>query len=385
MSREYIKRYKEIVHCSASERTSRCAASMTLLHRATTEANPRPTSMQTDADYVDLQEHQRWGKDQYQSAQDGADTRLINGLGWFSIGLGLGELLAPGSIARLVGVRDEGRVRKVLRTYGVREIAAGIGILSQPRTAGWMWGRVAGDLMDLAVLGTALGSRDANRARVATAAAAVLGVTAVDIICGTQLSNPRVAENTRKAPEKIVRTILIDRSPDELYQFWRDLNNAPKFMGGVESVTQSDGRSHWRMRIPGGKTVEWDAEIVEDAPNYMLSWRAAGDAGAGHSGTVRFERRPGGLGTLVRVEMRHGDSGLIGSLLSRFSGPALELKIENDLRRFKQLVETGEVMRSDASIHDGMHPARPPAGFAEPAAAQWPVGYPATGSAQQEF
>jgi len=106
--------------------------------------------------------------------------RLARGLGWFSVGLGMAELLAPDVMAWLTGVRDEG----LLQTYGLREIACGIGILNSARPAGWMWARVAGDALDLGTLATA---PDGKSSRF-PAALAVLGVTALDVLCGTQLS-----------------------------------------------------------------------------------------------------------------------------------------------------------------------------------------------------
>jgi hypothetical protein len=109
---------------------------------------------------------------------------LARALGWFSIGLGLAEVLAPRHMAQLTGVPHPG----LIQAYGWREIAAGVGILSSKRPAGWLWTRVAGDALDLATLGAAMaeGNGDAGKARVA--AAAVAGVTALDVLCGMQLS-----------------------------------------------------------------------------------------------------------------------------------------------------------------------------------------------------
>src|SRR3954454_20867272 len=97
--------------------------------------------------------------------QEETAERLANGLGWFSIGLGAAELFAPGSVARLIGVDDDEGNRALLRFYGLREIAAGVGILTQPRPTGWLWGRVGGDLLDLATLGTAMASRGTEKNR----------------------------------------------------------------------------------------------------------------------------------------------------------------------------------------------------------------------------
>jgi len=114
--------------------------------------------------------------------------RLARGLGWFSIGLGLAELVAPRAMAELTGVRNPA----LLQTYGLREIATGIGILTSDRPAGWLWARVAGDAMDLATLAAA---EDGGRA--AGAALAVAGVTALDVMCATQLGAAAAMEGAR--------------------------------------------------------------------------------------------------------------------------------------------------------------------------------------------
>ena len=102
--------------------------------------------------------------------------RLTNFLGWFSIGLGVTELIAPGALGNLIGVRSRPKTRTVMRLYGLREIAAGIGILTQPRPAGWLWARVAGDGADLSSLAAALRSRRNDKGRVSFAMASVIGV-----------------------------------------------------------------------------------------------------------------------------------------------------------------------------------------------------------------
>jgi hypothetical protein len=103
--------------------------------------------------------------------------RLATFLGWFSVGLGLAELAAPRTVAQWIGVRDDDRNCGILRAMGLREIASGIGILTQPQSAGWVWSRVGGDVMDLSLLGAALTSDRSQRGRVTAATAAVAGVT----------------------------------------------------------------------------------------------------------------------------------------------------------------------------------------------------------------
>src|SRR5579884_4148261 len=160
--------------------------------------------------------------------QNGREESLATGLGWFSIGLGLSEVLAAGPLARMIGATDDGKTRKVLRTYGLREIAAGIGILSQPTSAGWLWGRVAGDMMDLASLGVAF--KDGNKTRLALATAAVAGVTALDVYCGKRLSESDSSESSSEVPTSVTRAITVNGSAEEMYRFWRDCSNMPKFM-----------------------------------------------------------------------------------------------------------------------------------------------------------
>ncbi len=119
------------------------------------------------------------------------DTRYVPGnslarfLGYFSLGLGMAEVLAPRAVARLSGVRQE----RLLQAYGVREIASGIGILNSSRPTTWLWARVLGDILDLAAVGAnfAEAERD-QRGRLIATAAALAGVTALDIVCATQLT-----------------------------------------------------------------------------------------------------------------------------------------------------------------------------------------------------
>jgi hypothetical protein len=108
---------------------------------------------------------------------------LTQGLGWFSIGLGVAELVAPGHLARFLGLEER---TDLIRAYGAREIVTGVGILSEDPTP-WMWGRVGGDLLDLGTLARGLGSDNPQRANVGLAVAAVAGVTALDLICARAL------------------------------------------------------------------------------------------------------------------------------------------------------------------------------------------------------
>lgn len=289
------------------------------------------------------------------ASQKGGVERIANALGWFSIGLGLAEVLVPDSVARISGIGEKQGRRAILRAAGLREIAAGVGILSQQKPAAWMWGRFAGDILDLATLGVAVGSNNVKMSRTATATAAVVGVTALDLYCAQKLSG--VAE-----PMRVVESIIINISPQEVYSFWRNLENLPKFISHLESVqVTGENRSHWRVKPQGGRRLEWDSEIMLDVPNSLIKWHAvAGDFP--HSGTVHFDRATGGRGALVRVEIEHTlPAGAIGQNIAKLIGAEPRRHIRSGLRQLKQILETGSIVKSEASIHPRMHAARPPA------------------------
>jgi uncharacterized membrane protein len=148
------------------------------------------------------------------------------------------------------------------------------------------------------------------------------------------------------------------------------VENLPRVMSHIESVQMIDERrSHWVAKAPVGSKVEWDAEIIDDRPNELIAWRSLEGSDVEHSGSVRFERAPGGRGTIVRVEMHYmPPAGPIGVLVAKVIGEAPEQQVQEDLRRFKQVMETGEIIRSDGSLMGTgvtqQRPAQPPAQLA---------------------
>lgn len=112
--------------------------------------------------------------------------KLANFLGWFSLGLGTAEIVAPRTLGRVTGV---GKHPWLTRIFGMREVASGIGILTQRRKAGWLWARVAGDALDVAAMGMATAGRDSKPMRIAAASVAVAPIIAMDIMCARDLSN----------------------------------------------------------------------------------------------------------------------------------------------------------------------------------------------------
>ena len=296
------------------------------------------------------------------------EQQLARGLGWFSIGLGLAEVIAPQRLARAIGVRES--AKKVLPWLGVRKLTSGIGILTQQQQAApWLWSRVAGDALDLSLLAKALsGERwPRERRRIMTAMAAVLGVTVLDLYCSVRASetshrngrngssngysrnggDSRNAEG--KSSEKVVKCVTINRPAEEIYNFWRQLENLPKFMNHLIAVTESgEGRSHWVAKGPAGSQVEWDAEIVEETPHQLIAWRSLPGAQVENSGRVTLEPATGMRGTVVRVDLQYRPpGGAVGATIAKLFGEAPEKQIPVDLRRIKQLLETGEIARTE--------------------------------------
>jgi uncharacterized membrane protein len=267
--------------------------------------------------------------------------QVAYGLGWFSMALGLGELLAPGAMSGVVGAK--GRHGALMRFLGLREIAAGTMILSGAKAAG-CWSRVAGDLMDLALLGVDIGIRGTDKTRAIGSTAAVVGVTVLDALTAWELTQSQAG-----AYDTFVeRAVTINKSPEECYGFWRDFENLPRFMPHLKSVrTIAENRTHWIARV-GGKEFSWDAEVTADQPGQCISWHSLEGADVDHAGSVRFESAPGGRGTIVRVQMHYSPpAGRAGAMVAKILGNDPEQEIYKSLRRFKQVLETGDVVTTE--------------------------------------
>lgn len=292
---------------------------------------------------------------------DGVERRAA-ALGWFSLGLGALQLLAPRAVARLIGMDPDGTTALAMRALGVRELTSGIGLLTQQRPASWAWARVGGDVMDLALLATVLTDRDTDRSKALAATAAVLGVTALDAKTAIDLHRRHPERGDWEGFEAKAQ-ITVNRSIEDVYGFFRDFTNLPRFMVHLESVrttSTNDRRSHWVAKGPLGSQVEWDAEIVEDRPRELIAWRSVDLADVPNRGSVRFMTPPGGMGTEVHVEIQYyPPGGRLGAGVAKLFGKDPAREVREDLRRFKQVMEIGEVTRSDSSWHTGMHPARP--------------------------
>ena len=285
-----------------------------------------------------------------QTESDGSS--LSRALGWFGIALGTAELVAPDLLARVIGIKPDRRSSWILRAFGVREIFAGLGILARPRRPMPVWSRVLGDVLDTAALATAAFTRRKSGTRVAGALAAVAGAGVLDFV-----ASRRVQKAYNESNRPVMFAVTIAKSPMEVYDFYRKLEQLPIFMDYLESVVETGPRmSHWIAKTPVGGRVEWDAEIIDDRPGQCIAWKSLPDSPIETRGQITFAANPAGH-CEVHCEMQLGvlGSGPSAALARWFAKP----QIKGDLRRLKQVLETGEVLRSDASSHRMPHAAQP--------------------------
>lgn len=148
--------------------------------------------------------------------------------------------------------------------------------------------------------------------------------------------------NARRAI-KIERSVVVHRSREDLYTFWRDFSNLPRFMHHLESVTcQDDRRSHWIAKAPGGKIVQWDAEIVNDIPDSLIAWKTVGDPDVAHAGSVHFRPAEDGRATEVRIVLDYEPpAASMVTLVARVFGHVPDTLIVEELDRFKRHMEVG--------------------------------------------
>ncbi len=208
-------------------------------------------------------------------------------------------------------------------------IAAGTGLalygLSRRKTAGWVLTALGGMLIQRGATGHCHTYE-------------MLGLNTAD------------GDDTRRAlggraGTHVEESVTINRPVEELYRFWRNLENLPQFMHHLESVERvTDTLSRWRAAGPGGSTIEWNAEIINEVPNKVIGWRSIEGSDVVSAGSVNFEDAGPGRGTRVRVHLQYSPpGGKVGAALARLLGRDAGTEIREDLRRFKQLIEAGEV------------------------------------------
>jgi uncharacterized membrane protein len=166
--------------------------------------------------------------------------------------------------------------------------------------------------------------------------------------------NPAAAGlDVRDDDEVLVgRTVSIYRSRQELYDFWRDFRNLPLFMENIEAVEVMDGNlSHWVVRGPAGADLEWDSRITEDVPGEVIAWRSVEGASVDNSGRVEFRDSPNARGTIVSVTIAYDPpGGKLGKVFAKMFRREPAIQARHELRRFKQLMETGELPTSALTV-----------------------------------
>lgn len=206
-------------------------------------------------------------------------------------------------------------------------------------------------------------------------------------------------------PLHVEKSVTINRPADELYAFWRDFANLPRFMKHLEEVrAQGDECSHWVARGPAGTTVAWDAEITVDRPNETICWRSLPGAQVENAGCVRFEPAPGDRGTVVHISFDYSPpAGALGAAAAWLFGEEPNQQVAGDLRRFKNIMEAGEIPTTEGQSAGGrtligkmLKPEHKPAGAdeaapartadaAQPAKPLQPKKPPVTEASEQSF
>jgi hypothetical protein len=240
--------------------------------------------------------------------------QLAKFLGWFSVALGTAQLAAPRTLCRIVGADDDGRPPLVMRLMGVRELTQGVGILTRARPTAWLWSRVAGDALDLSLLGL-VAARTDKRRRAAFAIGNVTAVTVPDVFEALELARrsgePRRGKTIRKA-------VTIRRPRVDVEAAWAGANELR------EKVERANAR-------------------------------------------VAYQTAPGDRGTELSIELDYEPTGgEVGAALQKLTGNDLPTQLADDLRRLKQRIETGEVVRSESTPqghllagHAKQRPAQP--------------------------
>jgi uncharacterized membrane protein len=148
---------------------------------------------------------------------------------------------------------------------------------------------------------------------------------------------------------RVEKSVTINAPVEQVYTFWRNFENLPRFMHNLEKVEVRDSkRSHWEAKGPAGSTVEWDAEIINEIPNELIGWRSMDGSQVDNAGSVHFAPASGGRGTELKVVLRYDPpAGVLGAAVSKILGEDPAMNVQEDLRRLKMLIETGEIATTD--------------------------------------
>ncbi|MFC4426116.1 SRPBCC family protein [Deinococcus navajonensis] len=202
--------------------------------------------------------------------------------------------------------------------------------------------RIAVGALALGLIGLSLGRRSETGAVMAAGGALLLAGAAM----GRGIGDAAVGiHRTRDDAIAVEKAITIGVPPEQLYTFWRDFTNLPRFMDHLEDVQVQDAegrKSHWVAKAPLGSLVEWDAELTEDLPGRRIGWRSLDGSQIWTEGQVDFRPAPGDRGTEVHVALKYRPpGGTMGATLARLMGEEPAVQIAEDLRRLKRLLELG--------------------------------------------
>jgi uncharacterized membrane protein len=266
---------------------------------------------------------------------------LAKALGWFSVGLGMTQLLAPRALGRAIGVGEHPVLFPLL---GLRELGSGVAILQGSQTKLALQARVLGDVMDLALLGGALASPRSHAGRVAAATSAVLGVTALDVLCAIQLAR-RTGSSAQEPGAgtervRVTKSIEVGRSARELYSVLRKLENLPRLLGHVESVREiGPTRSQWIARGPVGERFEWTAETTTEVEGELLAWQSLPGGDLISQGFIDIKPLANDCSMLV-VHLEYAPAHESGDRSpAALFAPTPDHALEADLRSWKRQVE----------------------------------------------
>lgn len=171
-----------------------------------------------------------------------------------------------------------------------------------------------------------------------------------------ELGRDTTKPGRRTPPIEIETSLTVEQPREEVYAFWRKLENLPRFMQHLSEVRDlGGGRSHWVAPVPGGfGEIEWDAEIEAEDEGRRLAWRSVEGADIANAGEVRFEDAPGGRGTDIHAQISYRPpAGELGQAAARLFNPAFRQMVKEDVRRFKHVAEAGEIPTIDGQPSGG--------------------------------
>ena len=144
---------------------------------------------------------------------------------------------------------------------------------------------------------------------------------------------------------KVERAVTVNKPRNEVFQFWRNLENLPQFMKHLKSVKATGPKtSHWVVNAPAGRTIEWDAQIINEVEDTLIAWRSLEGSAVQNAGSVHFADATGGRGTEIRVSLQYNPpGGIVGAWFAKMFGEEPAQQITDDLARFKAMIETGQI------------------------------------------